>query len=160
MRFFDSFIKSSEEIGIDPIYGTFLDLRNYLLTTIVFPLKSLIMHFMPSGSFVFTSTRYTIYLCPSFVYLRESRALVWVNYLQNLFDGLTVGFSNLCETFSIITAYSAAGVQSIGLLFLGSYFLYMDSKASLNVEFLEMDTNLLKNPENLLKPDLIYISGR
>ena len=98
VRLFDSFIWSSEEIGIDTIYGTLIDLRRSLLTNILFNVKNLMKHLMISVSYVFTSTNYAISLCTSSVYLRESPiwkgefvALDWVESLQNLFDGLTRG---------------------------------------------------------------------
>ena len=90
---------------------------------------------MLSGLFVFTSTSSTIWLCPSFVYLRESPirkgevgALVWDECLQDLFDGMNRGLSNLCETDSLITSSSDYGVKYIWLLVLGSSFVHMWAK--------------------------------
>ena len=37
---------TSEEIGIEPISGKFIDLSNSLVTTFVFPRKNLIVHFV------------------------------------------------------------------------------------------------------------------
>ena len=54
VRFFDSFIYFSEEIGIDPISGTFLDLRNFLINNNGSPIKNLMMYLVLSGSIVFT----------------------------------------------------------------------------------------------------------
>ena len=83
VRFFDSFISYSDEIGIDSISGTFLYFRNYLVITIVFTLTNLIIYLIISGSFVFTSTIYTISLCISFVYVRESP--IWKGEIVALF---------------------------------------------------------------------------
>ena len=149
---------------MDPIYGTFLDLRNSLLTKILIPLNKLMMYLMLSVSFLFTFNSYNIPLCPSFVYLRESPiwkvelgALVWVESLKTVFDGLSRGISNLCETTSLISSLSYSGVKSIGLPVLGSSFVHTEEKARLNVEYHDINTTLLKNPSNLLKPDLSLI---
>ena len=64
VRFFDSLIKSSEEIEIDSIYGTFLDLSKPLVTIIVFALKNLMIYLVLSVSLVFISTRSSISLYP------------------------------------------------------------------------------------------------
>ena len=80
--------------------------------------------------------------------------------LSKLFDVLTIGLSNLCETASIITSSSYSGVKSIGLLVLGYSFVNMEEKAKLNVEYIEIYPTLLQNSENLLNPDWIYNSGR
>ena len=89
LRLCDSFIYSSEEIGIDPISGIFLELSKYLVTTILFNLNKLKMYLILSGSFTLTSTRSTFSLYPSFVYIRDSPIwkdevgyLVLVEYIQ------------------------------------------------------------------------------
>ena len=152
---------------MDPIFIILLDLRNSLVNTIVFTINNLIMYLMISGSFLFTSTRSTISLYHSFVYLRESPiwkgevgTLFWLESLHNLFYGLNRGLSNVCETASLITSSSDSGVKYFGLNFLGSYFLNMEEKAKLNVESINIDPILLKNTEHLLYPVWIFNSGR
>ena len=73
----------------------------------------------------------------------EVGALGWVEFIQTLFDGLTRGLSKLYETTSIITLSSASGVKSIGFPVLGSSFVHMEAKVKLNVEYLDIDPNLL-----------------
>ena len=89
---------------------TLLDLRNSLVTTLVFPLKNLMLDFVLLVSLVCISTSSTISLCPSSVYLKESPiwkvevlVLVSVESLQTLFDGLNRGMYNLCDTVLLIT---------------------------------------------------------
>ena len=105
--------------------GTFLDLSNSLVTTFVFPCNNLMKYFVISGSLVFISTRSTISLCLSFVYLRELPiwkvevgVLVCVEYLQTLFYGLTRGIYNFCATASLITSSSTSGGNTVACLFL------------------------------------------
>ena len=126
-------------IGIYPIYGTFLDLGDYSVTTIEFPLNNLIIYLMLSVSFLFTSTISTISLCPLFVYIielliwqGEFGALDWVESIQTLFDGLTIGLSDLCDTASLITSSSASGLKTIGFPVIGYSFFHMEEKAKLN----------------------------
>ena len=114
-----------------------------------------------------TPTSSTISLCHSFVYLRESLIwkgevgyLVWVEYLQTLFYGLTRGISNFCETASLITSSLSSGVKSIGWPVLWSSFVHMEAKEKLNVEYFDIEPTLLQNPANLLNPDWIFNSGR
>ena len=97
------------------------------------------------------------------MYIRESPILkvgvgmlVWVESLQKTFDGLTRGLCNFCDTASVITSSSASGVKYVALTFLGSFLFHIESKANLDVKYLETDTTLLQNPENLLKPAWIY----
>ena len=59
-RFFDSFIQSFEDIGIDPISGILLDFRNSLVTIILFPIIKLILYLVLSISLVFIYTRSNI----------------------------------------------------------------------------------------------------
>ena len=80
------------------------------MTTIVFPLKNLIMYMMLSGSFLCSSASSTISLCPKGLHLRESSILngevgdlFLFESLQILFDGLTRVLSSSCETASFIT---------------------------------------------------------
>ena len=89
--------------------GTFIDLRNSLVTTFVFPRNNLVIYSVLSGSLSFLLNRSTISLCIYFVYLRESPickgevgVLVYDESLQNLFDKLTRGLSNLCENESLM----------------------------------------------------------
>ena len=79
------------------------------MTTFVFPRKNLMVYSMILGSLLFISTRNTILLCASFLYLSylpswkvEFGVLFCVDYIQTLFDGLTRGVSNLCETKFLI----------------------------------------------------------
>ena len=60
-----------------------------------------------------------------------------------------------CDSDSLITSSSASVVKYIGLPVLGSSWVHMDTKAKLNVEYLEIDTTLLQNTENRLNPDCI-----
>ena len=106
---------------------------------------------MLSGSFVFKYTSSNIPLCPSLVYLRESpiwkgevRALVWVESLQTLFDGLTRGLSNLCDTASLITSSSASWVKYISLPVIVSSLAHTYEKSKLIVEYLEIYHTLLE----------------
>ena len=109
VRLFDSCIYYSEEIGINLISGTFHDLSNSLVTTIVFLINNLMMYLILSGAFIFTYTSFNISSCISFVYLMGSQickgefgALILVDSLQSLFDGLARGLSNFCYTVSLI----------------------------------------------------------
>ena len=140
--------------------GTSLDLRKYLVTTFVFPRINLILYFVLFGLLIVISTRSTISLFPSFLYIRESpiwkgevRVLVCVESIQTLFDGLTRSMTNFCDTVSLITSYSTYGLKSIGLPVLGSFLVHTEAKENLNVEYLDIDPTLLQNPENLIKPD-------
>ena len=147
--------------------GILLDLRDSLVTTFVFPRKNLIVYFVLLGPLLFISTRSTLSLWTSCVYLRES--LIWivvvgflacVYFIQTLFGVLTRGVSSSCDTASLITSFSNYGVKSIGLPVLGSYFLHMDEKAKLNLESIDINPTILKNTENLLKPAWMYDFGR
>ena len=89
----------------------------------------------------------------------EGGVFVFVESLQNLFYGLTIVLFNLCETVSLINPSSTYRIKSIGLPVLSSYLVNMESKAKLNLEYIEIDPTLLQNPENLLKPDWIANSG-
>ena len=167
MRLFYSIFSTSEEIGIETIHGTFFDLSNSLVTNIVFTLKNLIMYFMLSRSCLFKSTRSTISLCPSFVYLRESPIwkgelgdLVWVYPLQTFFDRFNMVLYNFCETISLLTSSSDSRVKYIGLTVIGYSFVHMVGKANLNVQYLETYPNLLQDPENLIMSDWISNYGR
>ena len=91
---------------------------------------------------------------------RDGGALVCVYSLKNLFNGLTRGMSNFCETESLITSSSTSGVKSTSLPILCPYIFHMDSKEKLNVKYLEIDPSLLQKPENFLKTDWIFNSGR
>ena len=71
------------------------------------------------------------------------------------FDGLTSGLSNLCETSKLIISSSDYGVKFIGLPVLVSSLVHKEAKSELNVEYIEIDPNLLKNPVSLLNPDWI-----
>ena len=122
--------------------GTFLDLWNTLVTIIFFPRKNSNLYFVLLGSVVFISTRSITSLCPYFVYLRDSPilkvefgVLVCVESVQTIFDGLTIGLFNLCDTDSLITSSLTSGVKYIALPVLGSYLVYMDAKEKLNVEY-------------------------
>ena len=77
-----------------------------------------------------------------------------------MFDGWNRGLSDLCETASLIISYSASGVKSIGFPVLGSFFVYMEAKEKLNVEYLEIYPTLLQYPTNLLNPYFISNYGR
>ena len=72
-----------EEIVIDPISGTFLDLSKSLVTKIVFLPKKLFIHLMLPGSFLFTSTSSIILLYTSIVYIRDSP--IWKGGVGDLF---------------------------------------------------------------------------
>ena len=100
------------------------------------------MYLVLSVSLVFISTRSTTSLCPYFVYLIDSPilkvefgVLVCVESVQTIFDGLTIGLFNLCDTDSLITSSLTSGVKYIALPVLGSYLVYMDAKEKLNVEY-------------------------
>ena len=101
-----------------------------------------------------------MYLRESLVWKGKVRALVWVDYIQNLFDGLTRGLYNFCETASLITSYSTSGVKSIDLTVLGSHLVQMESKAKSNMGYIGIYTTLLKPQENLLNLDWISSYGR
>ena len=130
---------------------TFLDLSNSLVNTFVFTCRKFMMHFVLSWSLLLISTSSAISLFFSFVYPRELpirnvgfRVLFFVESLQTLFDGLTISMSNLCQTESQITSSSIFGVNSIRLTVLGSSLVRMDSKAKVNMEYLDFDHTLLK----------------
>ena len=84
--------------------------------------------------------------------------MIW--FSPNVFDGLTRGMSNLCETASLITSSSASGVKQIGFSVLCSSFVSMESRSKLDVVSLEIYPTLLQNTSNLLNPDLISNYGR
>ena len=84
-----------------------------------------------------------MYLRESPIWKGEFGALFWVEYLQALFDELTRDVSNLCETDFLINSSSFSGVKSIGLPVLVSFFVHMEEKANLNVEYLKIDPTLL-----------------
>ena len=64
----------------------------------------------------------------------------------------------MCETASLITSSSASGVKYIGLNVLVSYLVNMEAKEKLSVEYLEIDSTLLKNYRKLSKDSLdLYI---
>ena len=100
-----------------------------------------------------------MYLRDSPIWKGEVGALVWVESLQ-LFNLLTRALSNFCETASLITSSSDYGVKPIGLTVLGSSFVHMKAKAKLDVEYFEIDSNLLQNTLNLLNPSWISNSRR
>ena len=83
-----------------------------------------------------------MYIRYSPIWKGEVGVLVWVDYFPTLFDGLTRGLYNLCDTASFITSSSDYGVKFIGLPVLGSSFVHTEAEAKLNVEPLE-DTTLL-----------------
>ena len=84
------------------------------------------------------------------MYLRESPickgevgVLVCVESLQALFYEVNIGLYNLCETASLITYYSSSGVKSFFLSVIVSFFVHIEAKEKLNVEYLEIDNALL-----------------
>ena len=66
----------------------------------------------------------------------------------------------MCETASLITSYSTSGIKSIGFPVLGYPLVNIDAKEKLDVEYIEIDLNLLQNPENFLTPAWVYNYGR
>ena len=68
--------------------------------------------------------------------------------------------SNCFETVSLITSYSTSEVKYIYFTVIGYPLVLMEAKEKLNVESLDIDTNLLQNPDNLLKPALTSNSRR
>ena len=101
-----------------------------------------------------------MYLRESPIWKGEGGFLVCADSIQTLFYGLTKGQSNLCDTEYLITSSSTSKVKSIGLPALGSSLVHMDIKTKLNVEYLKIDPNLMKNTENLLNQSWISNSGR
>ena len=69
-----------------------------------------------------------------------------------MFEGVTSVLSSVYDTASITTTSSTSVVNSIILTFIGSFFVVMQMKAKLNIECLDIDTSLLKNPSRFLKP--------
>ena len=125
------------------------------------------LYFLLSGSVVFIFTGSTILLCTSIVYLRESPiwkgevgVLVYIESIQTLFDGLTKGMYNFCETISLINSSSSSGVKPIVFPVHGSSLVNIEAKEKFKVEYLDIDTTLLQNKAKFLKPDWISNYGR
>ena len=74
----------------------------------------------------------------------EVRALILVQYLQNLSGVLTRGQSNLCDNAPLITSFSVSGVKHTGLPVIVSSFVNMEAKSKLNMEYLVIDPTLLQ----------------
>ena len=76
------------------------------------------------------------------------------------FGGLTRGLYNLCDNDSLINPSYDYGVKYIVMSVFSSSFLSMGEKAKLDIDYLEIDPNLLITAENLLNTDWIHISRR
>ena len=103
--------------------------------------KNLIMYFVFMVLLFFVSTRSTITLQNSFVYMGESPFLKCkvgildcVDSLQIILVGLTRIIYNLCETASLMNSFSACAENSIGLPIIGSSFDVVQVKTKKNVE--------------------------
>ena len=90
----------------------------------------------------------------------ESGGLDFVDSLHNLLDGSTRGICNLCDMESLITLISTCGGKPIVFTVIGYYFVLMEVKAKLIVEYLEIEPNLLHNWTNLRNPFFLSSSGR
>ena len=149
------------------MWVTFLGLRKQFVITFVLQRNNLILYYMIVGSFEFVSTRSTISLWSSFVYMIESP--IWkcefvvldcVDTLQTLFGGFNRVLYNLCDTTPQTSSSSTSVVKCIVLTVIVYSFVLMDVKEKFNIEYLDVDLANLKNLANFLNPDCISSSGR
>ena len=79
------------------------------------------------------------------------------------YSTLNLAFDCICTRDEAITLKPVdltLEVEYVGFPVLDSSLVHMQSKAKLNVEYLEIDPTLLQNPANLLDPDWISNYGR
>ena len=162
VRFFDSFIYSSEEIRIHPTSGTLLYLRNSLETIIVLTTNNLILHLMLSLSLVFTYTSSTISLCTSVHSIYLERKVVPVHICQLYRENDT----RCLWAFETEISRSSGFSSSISFCHLKTKFdpplrriygVYVPPSNEIRTQFTAVDLNWTNLSSRCFEPDFMSV---